>query len=84
MKITDVAKTMAPDLPLRNVGIRPGEKLHEVMISEDDSALQWSWKTDMLFFQPTASGCLMTISKRVMNWCPRDFTIKRYQYRLVG
>ena len=37
MKITDVAKTMAPDLPLRNVGIRPGEKLHEVMISEDDS-----------------------------------------------
>ncbi|MEP3115752.1 UDP-N-acetylglucosamine 4,6-dehydratase (inverting) [Nisaea sp.] len=37
MKITDVAKTMAPSLPLRNVGIRPGEKLHEVMISEDDS-----------------------------------------------
>ncbi|WP_193182212.1 UDP-N-acetylglucosamine 4,6-dehydratase (inverting) [Nisaea sediminum] len=37
MKIVDVAKTMAPDLPLRNVGIRPGEKLHEVMISEDDS-----------------------------------------------
>jgi len=37
MKIVDVAKTMAPDLPMRNVGIRPGEKLHEVMISEDDS-----------------------------------------------
>lgn len=37
MKIVDVAKTMAPGLPLRNVGIRPGEKLHEVMISEDDS-----------------------------------------------
>ncbi|UUX49398.1 UDP-N-acetylglucosamine 4,6-dehydratase (inverting) [Nisaea acidiphila] len=37
MKIVDVAKTMAPELPMRNVGIRPGEKLHEVMISEDDS-----------------------------------------------
>jgi UDP-N-acetylglucosamine 4,6-dehydratase len=28
---------MAPDLPNRIVGIRPGEKLHEVMITEDDA-----------------------------------------------
>jgi UDP-N-acetylglucosamine 4,6-dehydratase len=37
MKITDLAKCMAPDLPHREIGIRPGEKLHEVMISEDDA-----------------------------------------------
>lgn len=37
MRITDLARTMAPDLPLKMVGIRPGEKLHEVMITEDDS-----------------------------------------------
>lgn len=37
MKIVDVAETMAPGRPRRVVGIRPGEKLHEVMISEDDS-----------------------------------------------
>lgn len=37
MKIIDLARCMAPDLPLREVGIRPGEKLHEVMITEDDS-----------------------------------------------
>ena len=37
MRITDLAKSMAPDLPLEEVGIRPGEKLHEVMITEDDS-----------------------------------------------
>ena len=36
MKIVDVAKCIAPDLPHRIVGIRPGEKLHEVMITEDD------------------------------------------------
>ncbi len=37
MRITDLARTMAPHLPHRVVGIRPGEKLHEVMITEDDS-----------------------------------------------
>lgn len=37
MKIIDVAKALAPDLEHRFVGIRPGEKLHEVMITRDDA-----------------------------------------------
>lgn len=37
MSIVDLAKAMAPDCRLKVIGIRPGEKLHEVMISEDDS-----------------------------------------------
>jgi UDP-N-acetylglucosamine 4,6-dehydratase/5-epimerase len=37
MRITDLARCMAPDLPLKTVGVRPGEKLHEVMVTEDDS-----------------------------------------------
>ncbi|MFO1109721.1 MAG: UDP-N-acetylglucosamine 4,6-dehydratase (inverting) [Bradyrhizobium sp.] len=37
MSIIDLAKAMAPGLPHRIVGIRPGEKLHEVMITEDDA-----------------------------------------------
>jgi len=37
MRISDLAKAMAPNLPVKIVGIRPGEKLHEVMITEDDS-----------------------------------------------
>ena len=37
MRIVDLAACMAPDLPLKDIGIRPGEKLHEVMITEDDS-----------------------------------------------
>jgi len=39
MKITDLGTAMAPHLPLKFVGIRPGEKLHEVMIPKDDSHL---------------------------------------------
>jgi UDP-N-acetylglucosamine 4,6-dehydratase len=37
MKMTDLAAAMAPDLPIKVVGIRPGEKLHEIMISSDDA-----------------------------------------------
>jgi len=37
MKIVDLAATMAPDLDTHVVGIRAGEKLHEVMITEDDA-----------------------------------------------
>ena len=36
-RIVDLASALAPDLPHRLVGIRPGEKLHEMMISRDDS-----------------------------------------------
>ncbi len=37
MKILDVARTIAPEAKLESVGIRPGEKLHEVMVPEDDA-----------------------------------------------
>jgi UDP-N-acetylglucosamine 4,6-dehydratase len=37
MKVVDLANAVAPNLPHDVVGIRPGEKLHEVMISDDDA-----------------------------------------------
>jgi len=39
MKITDMAKAIAPELPHKIIGIRPGEKLHEIMCPADDSHL---------------------------------------------
>ncbi len=37
MRIVDLARCLGPGLPVKIVGIRPGEKLHEVMVTEDDS-----------------------------------------------
>lgn len=37
MSTVDLARTLAPSLPHKIIGIRPGEKLHEVMVPEDDS-----------------------------------------------
>ena len=39
IRVVDLASTMAPGLPHKHVGIRPGEKLHEVMCPADDSHL---------------------------------------------
>ncbi len=39
MRIMDLAEAMAPSMPTRIIGIRPGEKLHEIMCPRDDSHL---------------------------------------------
>lgn len=52
MKVVDVAHAIAPHLPHKNVGIRPGEKMHEVMCPEDDSHLTIEFD-DHFVIQPT-------------------------------
>src|SRR5512136_1851613 len=37
MKVVDLARAVAPDASVSIIGIRPGEKLHEVLISEDEA-----------------------------------------------
>ena len=37
MKVIDLAKAIAPEAEIEVIGIRPGEKLHEVLISEDEA-----------------------------------------------
>jgi len=44
VRIIDLANAMAPGLPIKEIGIRPGEKLHEVMCPADDSHLTIGFK----------------------------------------
>jgi UDP-N-acetylglucosamine 4,6-dehydratase len=41
MKIVELAAAMAPDLPIETIGIRPGEKLHEVMVTKDEARMTY-------------------------------------------
>ncbi|MFA6761297.1 MAG: UDP-N-acetylglucosamine 4,6-dehydratase (inverting), partial [Sulfuricurvum sp.] len=52
MKIVDMAKALAPDLPHNIVGIRSGEKLHEIMCPADDSHLTLEFE-DHFVIKPT-------------------------------
>jgi UDP-N-acetylglucosamine 4,6-dehydratase len=52
MKLLDMAQAVAPDCQIDCVGIRPGEKLHEVLLSEDEA--RNSVETDDMFvIQPS-------------------------------
>jgi UDP-N-acetylglucosamine 4,6-dehydratase len=37
MRVVDLAEAIAPGAPIRYIGIRPGEKVHELLITEDES-----------------------------------------------
>jgi UDP-N-acetylglucosamine 4,6-dehydratase len=58
MKMTEMAKAIAPDMPQEIIGIRAGEKLHEVMCPLDDSHLTLEFedhfviKPSITFFGP--------------------------------
>lgn len=52
MKVIDVARAIAPTLPCNVIGIRPGEKMHEVMCPEDDSHITIEFD-DHYVIQPT-------------------------------
>ena len=50
MKIIDLAKALCPECELKIIGIRPGEKLHEVMITRDDRCVEFD---DYFVIKPT-------------------------------
>lgn len=58
MKIVDLADAMAPSLERKIIGIRPGEKLHEIMCPADDSHLTFEFD-DHFVIAPT-----ITFTKR--------------------
>src|SRR6266404_1216529 len=52
MRLLDLAETIAPGCQVEYIGIRPGEKLHEVLVSEDESR-QTVETEDMYVIQPS-------------------------------
>ena len=49
-KITDLAQAMLPGCEMPEVGIREGEKLHEVMVTKDDSYLTYEYEKHYIIY----------------------------------
>ena len=62
MKIIDLARAVAPECRVEFVGIRPGEKVHEVLISSDEARLTVEFE-DMFVVRP-----MFRWSNRLKNW----------------
>lgn len=57
MKVVDLANAIAPGLPKRFTGIRPGEKLHEVLLTEDEA--RTTTETEKMYvIHPTQKGAM--------------------------
>ena len=69
-KITEVAKAIGPECKHPVIGIRPGEKVHEEMITESDS------------FYTYDLGKYYAILPSVTNWNLEDF-IKKFNAKKV-
>lgn len=52
-KVTDVAKVVCPGISTRVIGIRPGEKLHEIMITVDDSNYTYEFDDHYAILSPS-------------------------------
>ena len=77
MRVVDLAKAVAPNLGIKIIGIRPGEKLHEVMIPRDDSHLTLEFN-DHYVIQPSiqfsqASDFTCNAFKEIGNPVKIDF-----------
>ena len=66
VRIVDLAKAMAPELKQKNIGIRPGEKIHEIMCPMDDSHLTLEFH-DHFVIRPT-----ITCTDRNNSYTPNN------------
>ncbi len=70
MKLTDLAQAIAPECKRKTVGIRPGEKLHEVLLSEDEARHAVEHKDSYVIYPETVTW---TDKPRPPSNVPADF-----------
>ena len=68
-RITDLAKSIAPSCKLNVIGIRPGEKIHEEMVTESDSFTTFDIG-DYYIVLPNEN-------KRIQNHYSKKFNLKK-------
>ena len=70
VKITDLAQALSKNIPLDFIGIRPGEKLHELMVPEDDAHLTLEFQ-DHFVIKPSISfetKQIILVQTDVVKW----------------
>jgi UDP-N-acetylglucosamine 4,6-dehydratase len=73
--VVDLAKAIAPNAQLEVIGIRPGEKLHEEMISEDDARRTYSFDSYYVIL-PVLSGWAEATLPDSGEAVPQDFSYR--------
>ena len=61
MRVTDIAEAIAPEAEQKMIGIRPGEKLHEVLVTEDESRHAYELEDSFVIMPEYASWQLRPV-----------------------
>ena len=62
-KVTDLAKAMLPDCTMHEIGIRPGEKLHEIMVTTEDSMTTYEYEKHFIVYPQMVFNDRQVINK---------------------
>ncbi len=82
-KVVDLARAIAPDAEIKVIGIRPGEKLHEALISEDEARNTIELK-DMFVVQPAEAIWFgYSWQDKGRSAARRIFLLQRQQQRMA-
>jgi len=73
MRIVDLALALAPKLSHEVVGVRPGEKIHEVMITEDDARVTLELDDRFVICPPQAKWSTAHLAAFGAKLVPSDF-----------
>ena len=73
MKITDLAKAIGPDCKQEIIGIRPGEKIHEAMIGEDEGRNTFEYNECYVMLSEVTPVLLDFHTKHGGKICPEGF-----------
>ena len=80
IKIVDLAKAMSPKTRLKIIGIRPGEKLHEVLSSKDESSFVIGFKK---YYIITPNNLISNPSKKYLKNYKKEigkYVAKDFEY----
>ena len=72
--IMDVADVIAPNLPKKIIGIRPGEKLHEIMITQDDARNTYEFTDHFRIYTSQAHAKEALLRPDFIKQVSTDFT----------
>jgi FlaA1/EpsC-like NDP-sugar epimerase len=73
MKIMDIANAIAPDAKISKIGIRPGEKLHEQMISVEDARTTFEFDDHFTIVSPVVPVAFEEMKRMGGKLCDDGF-----------
>src|SRR2546423_7084392 len=66
MRVTDMAEAIAPEAERRLIGIRPGEKVHELLVTQDESRHSYEIDNGYLILPEHASWPMRKVEGRAL------------------